>query len=359
MKCLPSSKLPLAHGNILHDWHAEVLAIRSFNRFLLDECLLLLDPAHAPSRFIQRRASHAPEQPPFTIKQDVSIYMYCSEAPCGDASMELVMEAQEDATPWTTPPSLVQHTTDSAIPGTDITTLRGRSHFGHLGAVRLKPSRPDAPPTLSKSCSDKIALTQATSLLLSVTSLLMSPQNAYLTALVLPDSQLNETACTRAFKRSGRMGGITPTMENKWTGGYRWHGFDVLSTTREFEWSRRSATPPQKLLPSNISTIKTPHFEQTLIGGVLQGRKQFDPRGASMICRRSMWRCMLEIAGVAGLPALSSLLRKETYGEVKSGELLEARRQVKREVREEVLQGWVRNGGDEVLRLDGENRSVR
>jgi tRNA-specific adenosine deaminase 1 len=357
MKCLPSSKLSLAHGNILHDWHAEVLAIRSLNRFLLDECLFLSTPPYTTSRFIRRSTSEELEQPAFTIKEDVGIYLYCSEAPCGDASMELVMDAQEDSTPWTTPPPLIHHTVSDSSPET--TALRGRSHFGNLGAVRLKPSRPDAPPTLSKSCSDKIALTQAASLLSSLTSLLIYPRNAYLTALVLPDSQLNETACTRAFSRSGRMGGVTLAMEKKWTGGYRWHGFDVLPTTREFEWSRRSATSSQKLLPSNISTIKTPHLEQTLIGGVLQGRKQFDLRGASNICRRSMWKCVLELAGVVGLPALADVLGKGTYGEVKSGGWLEARRRVKKEVREEVLKGWVRNGGDEDFQLEAENSKVR
>ena len=202
MKCLPASKLPHAHGNILHDWHAEILAIRSFNRFLLEECLLLSAPPHTPSRFIRQRANHEPEHPPFTIKEEVDIYMYCSEAPCGDASMELVMEAQEDSTPWTTPPPLIHDTTGLSTPQT--TALRGRSHFSHLGAVRLKPSRPDAPPTFSKSCSDKLALTQTTSLLSSLTSLLISPQNAYITALVMPTSQFNKAACTRAFARSGR-----------------------------------------------------------------------------------------------------------------------------------------------------------
>ena len=38
MKCLPHSKIPHANGNVLHDSHAEVLAIRAFNRFLVDEC---------------------------------------------------------------------------------------------------------------------------------------------------------------------------------------------------------------------------------------------------------------------------------------------------------------------------------
>ena len=42
MKCLPASKLHACNGVGIHDWHAEVLAIRAFNRYLLDECSRLL-----------------------------------------------------------------------------------------------------------------------------------------------------------------------------------------------------------------------------------------------------------------------------------------------------------------------------
>ena len=41
MKCLPVSKVPQANGNVLHDWHAEVLAIRGFNSWILEECAML------------------------------------------------------------------------------------------------------------------------------------------------------------------------------------------------------------------------------------------------------------------------------------------------------------------------------
>ncbi len=57
--------------------------------------------------------------------------MYCSEAPCGDASMELVMEAQEDATPW----PIASH--DDGSP----TQLLGRGSFSQLGIVRRKPCK--------------------------------------------------------------------------------------------------------------------------------------------------------------------------------------------------------------------------
>ena len=56
MKCLPAAKLPQAQGQVLHDWHAEVLAIRAFNRFVLEECRLLGLDAGAESRFLRRRA---------------------------------------------------------------------------------------------------------------------------------------------------------------------------------------------------------------------------------------------------------------------------------------------------------------
>lgn len=91
MKCLPQAKLPLAQGNVLHDWHAEVLAIRAFNRFVLDECKLLAEGGpEAESLFLRRR--HVEELPsatttpwcgqPFTWREDVKLHMYCSEAPC-------------------------------------------------------------------------------------------------------------------------------------------------------------------------------------------------------------------------------------------------------------------------------------
>lgn len=93
MKCLPQAKLPLALGNVLHDWHAEVLAIRAFNRFVLDECKLLAEGGpKAESHFLRRRRIDELVQSsttttywcgqPFTWREDVKLHMYCSEAPC-------------------------------------------------------------------------------------------------------------------------------------------------------------------------------------------------------------------------------------------------------------------------------------
>jgi tRNA-specific adenosine deaminase 1 len=85
MKCLPVSKIAQSNGVGIHDWHAEILAIRTFNRFLLDECQSLLENEDKLS--ILERKKHisggngmCPQA--FQMKDNVRLHMYCSEAPC-------------------------------------------------------------------------------------------------------------------------------------------------------------------------------------------------------------------------------------------------------------------------------------
>ena len=143
MKCLPTAKIPLAKGIVIHDSHAEILAVRAFNHFILGECAALIDCSYV-SPFVRRRTleemmtagssgdsesgSHIFQ--PFAVREDVAIHMYCSEAPCGDASMEVVMENMEDATPWA-----VKNMEGSGA------AMQGRGYFSELGIVRRKPGR--------------------------------------------------------------------------------------------------------------------------------------------------------------------------------------------------------------------------
>lgn len=84
MKCLPASKLAEANGVAIHDWHAEVLAIRTFNRHLLDECQSIVDGSHDVSGAILQRIEGSTEEytTHFRVRDDVKLHMYCSEAPC-------------------------------------------------------------------------------------------------------------------------------------------------------------------------------------------------------------------------------------------------------------------------------------
>lgn len=107
----------------------------------------------------------------------------------------------------------------------------------------------------------------------------------------------------------------------------------------------------EKAMSSNLSAVWTRGWQETLIGGGMQGRKQFDPRGASAVCRRSMWKMMMQITALAGLPALVEVLGQERYKDVKGSEVLRARRTVKEEVKRHALKGWVKNTGDEIWGL--------
>jgi tRNA-specific adenosine deaminase 1 len=231
--------------------------------------------------------------------------------------MELTMASQLDATPWPLP------TEDTPDPQ----HMRGRGFFSLLGIVRLKPGRRDSPPTSAKSCSDKLSARQALSLLLTPTSYLLSPRNAYITTLTLPTSSYSAIACTRAF--STRLQSLAG---REWGSGYSWHPFSVQTTAVKFAHSRRDGKRS-----SNLSAVVVANRgQEVLIGGVQQGRKQFSGEAAgSMLCKLKLWR---EVA------ALVPEVRVESYARVKTA--AETRNCVKEEVRT-ALGGWIRTGGDE------------
>ncbi|KAL7947692.1 adenosine deaminase/editase [Trichoderma barbatum] len=358
MKCLPASKLGDAKGVAIHDWHAEVLAIRTFNRFLLDETQSLIDGGSrdGPEAILQRSdaadvdAQSGRYTRPFGVKHGVKLHMYCSEAPCGDASMELIMAAQEDASPWELPASTSAST--QSTPSESEAALSGRAYFSQLGIVRRKPARGDAPPTLSKSCSDKIALKQCTSLLSSLVSLLVNPANAYIDTLVLPEPQYSAAACERAFSAAGRM---KPVAGKQWAEGYAFKPFNVEATTVEFEFSKRAVQARSKVISaSNLAaTWSASGYEETILGGVLQGRKQFDIRGASKTSRRQMWIKSKELSDKLSVshPGLHIGVQQHfssasSYQDIKDGLLLAERRHVKAQVRQLALTGWIQNDGD-------------
>jgi tRNA-specific adenosine deaminase 1 len=321
--------------------------------------------------------------------------------------MELIMSAQEDATPWpttttTTTASLSTTSNPSPPPSgananantntnPPLTLLLGRGYFSRLGIVRRKPSRGDAPPTASKSCSDKLALKQCTSLLSSLTSLFVSPAGVYLSTLVLPESQFSAVACRRCFSAAGGddddddpagggggdgdgdgggllekgdgCGRMRPVAGKVWDAstGYQFVPFLVETTSMEFEFSRRAVVGRAggmdgrmvKVAASNLAVAWTRdgEVEEGLVAGVLQGRKAFDLKGASLTSRRRMWETGVEVARTLGDDVIRQHLAQGMYNEVKEGPLLAARRKVKEDVRAEALSGWLRNTGDEEFSL--------
>ncbi|PHH81725.1 hypothetical protein CDD82_73 [Ophiocordyceps australis] len=344
MKCLPASKLPLADGNILHDWHAEVLAIRALNRLLLDECDRVRKGVQNAGlvEWSEGVGCQQSCRRPFKIKPGIRLHMYCSEAPCGDASMELTMAAQQDASAWDLPRD---------AQGLDL-CLPGRQYFSQLGIVRRKPARGDAPETLSKSCSDKLSLKQCTSLLSSLTSLFIDPSSAYVDMLVLPESQHSAQGCQRAFGKKGRMSSLTGAV---WPEPYAFRPFTIVTTTEEFAFSRQALqSRADAISGSNLSSSWfLPDVTESIIGGVQMGKKQFDPSGASLLSRRQMWTVSVQLAArLESCNDINASLKVPSYYQVKQSSLLATRAIVKAGACKAALATWPRNEGDSYFTLD-------
>ncbi|OJI90224.1 hypothetical protein ASPTUDRAFT_113307 [Aspergillus tubingensis CBS 134.48] len=405
-KCLPTTQLASSTGLVLHDWHAEILALRAFNYWLLSEIRALIDHEHQqssstpnPSPFIRRRQQSPNKntnnnEPPFELHPSLKIYLYCTTAPCGDASMELTMAAQDDPTPWEITPS-----------EEEADLLSGRANFSQLGIVRRKPARADAPSTKSKSCSDKLALRQVSSLLSRGMSLLVAiTENAYLAGVVMPREEVSETGCVRAWGVEGRMGPLVSRFQegggDEYGYGYGYHPFRVLSVDMEVVeelWAfgkPKSKEAGMKCKPGNISAVWTaapvlggsnsgsgggvdryaaengakqlPKLSgswtglyETIIGGMKQGYKASVPvgKGASALSRAKMWGALRGVLGGDGSEGGDGgqVVRAASYQEFKKAALEtsvgKARECAMLEAKK-VLVPWVPNDGDDEWGLE-------
>lgn len=138
---------------------------------------------------------------------------------------------------------------------------------------------------------------------------------------------------------------MKPVSGKRWSGAYSFRPFEVRITDREFAFSRRSMAGQKR--PSNLSAVWTARLQERLVNGVLQGRTQFSPQGASALCKKRMWKAVADTVALLDIAGFESILSHETYQALKEDTFLENRRKVKDDVRAEALKGWIRNGGDD------------
>ncbi|ETV95733.1 hypothetical protein, variant [Aphanomyces invadans] len=168
-KCVGVSGL-CREGFVVADSHAETICRRSFLRYLYHEL------KHAPSDSIfdlpppsssSPRDDATPSHRRRHLKPSCQLYMYVSEAPCGDAalydltaaSLEVIHEAKVKK-------QKVDHRCDSGdvvatVPcrTTGAKEAHSTAHSNVVGVARVKSGRSDilqANRTMSMSCSDKL-----------------------------------------------------------------------------------------------------------------------------------------------------------------------------------------------------------
>lgn len=198
-KCLGQRDLD-AHGLVVNDCHAEILARRAMLRYLYAELLGSKSGSEPSSESIFERLA---ESGRLALKCACALHLFVSETPCGDASIyamrsELVddlvkqrtqREAAEDGLPI--------ERSDLRLTGAKIRRKRPRSasqedessekRFDQVvGIARVKSGRSDLPvdkQTLSMSCSDKLA--KWTALGIQGTLLLRWFEPIFLTSIVV------------------------------------------------------------------------------------------------------------------------------------------------------------------------------
>lgn len=196
----------------------------------------------------------------YSLKSNIKLALFISEPPCGDASMRYI---SQDSTSW------------------NIDSNRGRNNYGELGIVRTKPGRLDSLMTLTKSCSDKLALKKLLGLNNAFTSSIFDP--IYLDYLVLREDKFVQSDIERCFNRLDG------------------HKLNILSYTKDsYPYHKTTASPSElsiiKVIPSNKI--------QVLNNGVKNGsyRKKTVPKlgGEAFICNRSFQRLGFQFESYIG-----------------------------------------------------------
>ena len=170
-KCVGASRRSL-HGDIVNDGHAEVMARRALVRWLVAELESVGKEDHDKLTPLFNRRDGRPRDAPFlpvhfTRRPGWALHMVTTAPPCGDAAIvegggvtgarALVASGLDDGnddnddTAGTGVVGTTPHPHHTVI---DV-AAQAAGHHTSLGAPRRKPGR--GPPTLSMSCSDKMA----------------------------------------------------------------------------------------------------------------------------------------------------------------------------------------------------------
>lgn len=169
-KCIGHNKMSLL-GDILNDSHAEIMARRGFVRYLYDQVKIVNQSGQ--SEIFSHVDSNTNK---CVLEENIKFYLFISHTPCGDASIipkenvdtrkrklelddtiETKMSKTDDAelSQGSSGTADVFRTGAKCVPGSVQDPKLPGAEYHRVMAVRTKPGRGD--PTLSLSCSDKLA----------------------------------------------------------------------------------------------------------------------------------------------------------------------------------------------------------
>ncbi|KAH7047686.1 adenosine deaminase/editase [Linnemannia elongata] len=184
---------------------------------------------------------------------------------------------------------------------------RGRVDYDSVGVLRTKPGRGDSEPTLSMSCSDKIARWN----ILGLNSALVMPfleKPLYLKSVVTKEL-FDAEALERAFLgRIQSCPGSRTDEASTTSATLHPHGISVHKSEIAFEFSKEAvskqsaqngiASPPVACASSLSWIASEPQLTEVLINGCKAGasvKKQIQPKSRSRLCKINMFASSVDL----------------------------------------------------------------
>jgi hypothetical protein len=259
----------------LHDLHAEVLLRRALVQICLADCISILNGKPEDTIIVTSLPVDSPraDVPPVDTmdipegKGTFNLHWVISQAPCGDASMEMIDSTQSHQQSYNNQLKRRNYLNSHNSDGIDNTigrVKRGRLDYSALGIARTKPGRMDAPMCLSMSCSDKLLKWLNLGLEGSILNSLGIKLN--IASLTIGDL-FHKPALQRAFGERINLPVNIPIIKSSLIFPYR-------------------KVPHTK--PADKCTVWTPRFTEIIVNGKLQS-------GPSLLCRHSLWDLYLKI----------------------------------------------------------------
>lgn len=303
-KCFSRSQLSPT-GGLLHDSHAEIIAIRSFKRYLMIELEAIM-------RGTKSRLFEGSLEDGYRLKPDIKYHLFTTHPPCGDAT---IFPVEVEHTAGEPPPSKkVKIVGDSTFTGAKL--IDQSDQFNDVlaqdeGAVRTKPGRGER--TLSMSCSDKLAKCLVMGFQgFFLSTFLRSP--IYMHSFVLcSNSGYNRNSLERAlYRRFDSKSILAKEIPFSLTIP------EILESTIEFPFSKDSNKSP---CPKTIIYCKVPEKSiEISVDGRRQGvakKNISNPSSRLKICRVEMLKQYQQLLLLYYPNLDEDSLKATTYKEIK------------------------------------------